>query len=232
MLVEAARRRAVEQTPMAHRRLERLFNHHRVKDGLEHSATAHNGLLDAIRLASGLVIRDPQHLRLTIALDQIDGATQPETALEYHIVSNARLIAHAGDTSERKLEAQRIPLLAIAREVVEPCDEIATDGGHFIDPDSLDGRGKLVVFATCNLVDRVVEHLTSGLNVRIRHRQPSSPLQRPEQARLDVVEDAAACERIHALKGLGLRQRLQTVKRRERELVWTGTELLQRRHRI
>jgi len=64
--------------------------------------------------------------------------------------------------------------------------------------------------------------------LRVGDRQCVGGLQLPEKARLNVVEDAAARQRIHALQGLRLRERLEAVKRRERELIRTRAELLQR----
>src|SRR5262249_9634367 len=154
---------------------------------------------------------------------------QPESLLEHYVVANARGVADARHATERKLETDRFPVRPITREVVKPCDQIPPNGRHFIDPDPLDSGGKLVVLAGRNLIDRLIEHFTSCLDVRVGHRQAASGLQFSEKTRLDVVEDAAPRQRIHALKGFRLRERLEAVKRRERELIWARAELLQRR---
>ena len=57
-------------------------------------------------------------------------------------------------------------------------------------------------------------------------------LKRPKELGLDLVEQRAARQRIELLQRLGILRRLETVDRRQQELIRTGGELLQRRQRI
>src|SRR5262249_36984377 len=157
VLVKAACRSAVEETTVADRRVECFLDDHCVEHRLQRRTATHDGLLDSIGLAPGFVIGDPQHFRLSMALDQIDAGAQPDSILEHDIVSKARRIANAGHTSKRKFEAYWLPVRAVAREVAEPGHQVATDGGDFIHPDSLDCGSELVMFARCNLFERVIE---------------------------------------------------------------------------
>ena len=62
--------------------------------------------------------------------------------------------------------------------------------------------------------------------------QASFLVQVAEEAGLHLVEQRAASQRIHSLQRQRLLVRLQSINRRQDELIRTGRKLLQRRQRI
>src|SRR5205823_4948883 len=87
---------------------------------------------------------------LAIRLDQIDRAAQLETAFEHHVFADARRVANARHPAEGELKLRRLPFGAVAREVLQPCDQIAADGRDLVNPDPLHCGRQLVVLARVN----------------------------------------------------------------------------------
>ncbi len=82
-LLEAAGRGAEEQPRLPHRRAQHRLGDRRVDERLQHAAAAdHQRVLRAV--LPGLVIGDPQHLRLAVHVDDVDGAAQREPPVDQH----------------------------------------------------------------------------------------------------------------------------------------------------
>ena len=78
-------------------------------------------------------------------------------AIDDNVPAHAVLVALARHRSERELEVDRQPFLAIAREILEPRVQVAPDRRELVLPHALDGGHQFVVRAPANLLDHVVE---------------------------------------------------------------------------
>ncbi len=96
---------------------------------------------------------------------------QPEPPIDDDVTAHAVLVALTGHRAERELEVDRQPFLTIAREVLEPCMQVAPDRRELVLPHALDGGHQFVVRATAHLLDRLVEHGTGRVDRGGGHRQ-------------------------------------------------------------
>src|SRR4030095_1015012 len=177
--------------------VEPPFTPHQIKTRLQHSPPADQYLLDALRLASGLVIRDPQCLGLRVLFDEVDRSAKPESSVDHDVTTNAVLIPFARHRAERKLEIDRQPLFAVAREVLEPRVQGPPDRRALRLPYTFDRRHQLVVRMIAHMLDHFVQHGARCVDRGAGHGQLSSRLQRAEGARLNRLAPTAPRQTIH-----------------------------------
>src|SRR5688572_2602415 len=142
----AAGRGAEEEPCLRDRPARDLLDGRRVQDRLQRCATADDQVVCRAVLAR-LVIRNPQHARVSMLLDKIDRAAQPEPAVDQHFVTAAvRIAVGAERQPERQLEIAGGPLPALFAGLAKPPPQIACDDGNLFAPDTVDrGRQLLLV---------------------------------------------------------------------------------------
>ena len=231
VLAVVAGRRAVPQPAFVDDVARQRFERQSVEHRLQHLSAVHD-CRPRRAIPAGLVIGDAQRVRARIALDQIDRAAQMKAAVDDRRRRHRRRIARfVGRQAERELEALGHPV-HIARELLEPEQQVAANRGDLVDPDAIDRRRELVGGRLRHLRDDPLELLLRGRQTRRGDRQLVVLLQRAVELRLDLVKQAPARQRIQPLQRRGLFERRETIDGRQQELVGARGVTLQRRQRV
>ena len=177
------------------------------------------------------MIGDPQNLRPGLALDKIDRAAKDKATVDGdRSFEAAWIVSWLSGQAEGELEKQRFPL-CIRRKLIDPHAQIGPHARDFVLPDAIDCRREALVVFICYTLERLVERFEHPLSLTGGDGKLRL-LQGAEELGLDLMKQAALGERIHALQRLGLFERRQTIRRRQKKSIRTRGELLQRGHRI
>ena len=233
--LESAGRGAEEQPArvdglVGKERLQRQAVDHRLQD----AAAIDDRLPGPGAVLPGLVIGDAQEAGLAMALDHVDRAAQPESAVDQRRLGRAVRIAafHVGQ-AEREFESLRRPVRAFVRQLFEPDAKVLRHHRDLVaarrdrSPDS-GGRTRDRALRGSPRVRRCC---AAGRFSAESGNSPSACSAR-NAARLHLVEQVAARQRIHLLQRRRQFERRQAIDRRHQELVRTRRVALQRGQRV
>ena len=227
---EAACSRRVEQTSRDDSSAEAALNCKAVEDRLQRRPAADDQIRGRSVLPR-LVIRHAEDVQIRPVFDEIDRASQNETAADDHRIRQAAGIASFVAQAEAELEVLRLPRLVVG-ELLHPDAQVAPQLVDLVAPDAFDRRRELLGVLRGDAVDDAIERSSRPRKPLARHGQLVAPLHRAVELRLRFVKQAAARQRIHAHERLRLVPWLETMDGRQQKLVRTRREPLQRRQRI
>ena len=177
-------------------------------------------------ILAGLVIGDAELHTAGLLLDQIDRAAQEKAAVDQDGIGDAARIARLRRTRPKlnsKYSGCQSPLSGRRRAQTR---RSRRDVGNLVAPDPVDrGREPFVVVGGDPRDDRV-EHGQRPRQGDLRApAAPPASCSSRKNARLHLVEERAAGERIELLQRLGVLRGLQPVNRRQQELVRTRSKI-------
>src|SRR5262249_40879028 len=144
-----------------------------------------------------LVIGDAKAGRAVSPLDQVYDPPQPPAALEHRFLAGAsRVTAGAAGQTKGQLERERLPRRLCFHRLLQPRAETDAEGLDFVAPHALDGGRELFVVLRRYLVERGVEHVRRRPERARRDGQSAALLESAKTLGLDLVEQAAARQRI------------------------------------
>ena len=220
-----------EEQPAGHDRFlwHDRFQGQAIQDGLEDPSAIDHGLATLGAIAAGLVVGHPQQPGLPMALDQVDGAAQEEPVIHERGVRRAVFVAvQCVGEAEGKFEALGRPLGALFDQQLEPVLQVAANRRDLVGPDPVDRRNQVIAFLPADLRNGFIESLPRFGQRGFGQREQAGGLQLLQRRRLELVDQAAAGERVQLLQRRRRFERRQPIHRGHQELVGTRGKTLQR----
>src|SRR5580693_7405162 len=163
------------------------------------------------------MICDAQVAGGCVALDQIDGAAQPNA------IQNDGFLVGAGGVAvgiasqpETEFEMFRSPIRISRGGVLQPATQVGAEAFDFAPPDARDGRSEFVFVARRHTVQNLVGE------VELLGKAPFHARLFAEEFKLRGMKNSAARESVHLFQRRGLLSRPELKDSVQSEAIWAG----------